>query len=399
MTAGYARSRDVPVEERVGSVSGDGINEDWVKNKKERSPRRARRKKMPRITAVDVFCGVGGLTHGLAKAGIRVKLGVDIDPACEYPYKANNRSRFLLKSVVDLTASDIDVGPPKSLRLLAGCAPCQPFSTYSQKNGASKGRWRLLREFERLVEETNPDFITMENVPNLSKQRVFRDFVDKLKLQQFHVSHEVVNCSEFGVPQQRQRLVLLASKLGPIALARPKRNRKAKTVKSAIGKLPVLRAGGICKKDPLHQASELSETNLRRVRASKPGGSWREWDDALVAPCHKRKSGKSYPGVYGRMEWNKPAPTITTQYFGFGSGRFGHPTQARAISIREGAILQSFPKRYKFVPDGKPVFRKTIGRLVGNAVPVKLAEAIGKTLIAHTEKFGRKTAKTRSART
>ena len=366
-------------------------------SRKQKSGSRKRAQRRPRIAAVDVFCGVGGLTHGLAKAGIDVKLGIDIDPACEYPYAANNRSDFLLKSVVELEASDIEVAPAKSLLLLAGCAPCQPFSTYSQKNGASKSRWKLLREFGRLVKETSPDLITMENVPNLSKQRVFREFVSELR-RDFHVSYEVVDCAEFGVPQQRQRLVLLASKLGPISLVRPKRKCKPRTVKSAIGKLPVLRAGGVCKKDPLHQASELSETNLKRVRASKPGGSWRDWEDDLVAPCHKRKTGRTYAGVYGRMEWSKPAPTITTQYFGFGNGRFGHPTQARAISIREGAILQSFPKGYKFVARGKPIHRKTIGRLIGNAVPVKLAEAIGKTLIAHTAKYGRKIAKTGSSR-
>jgi DNA (cytosine-5)-methyltransferase 1 len=184
------------------------------------------------------------------------------------------------------------------------------------------------------------------------------------------------------VPQQRRRLVLLASKLGPIALARPKR-RKPKTVKQAIGKLPRLAAGEISKTDPLHQSCELSELNLRRIRASKPGGTWRDWDESLVAPCHKRESGKSYPGVYGRMVWNEPAPTMTTQYFAFGSGRFGHPSQSRGISLREGAILQSFPRSYKFVAQGKPIFRKTIGRLVGNAVPVKLAEAIGTTILMH----------------
>jgi hypothetical protein len=140
-------------------------------------------------------------------------------------------------------------------------------------------------------------------------------------------------------------------------------------------------------KDPLHQSCELSELNLRRIRASKPGGSWRDWDDELVARCHRRTTGKSYPGVYGRMAWNAPAPTMTTQYFGFGSGRFGHPSQARGISLREGAILQSFPRSYRFVAEGEKIRRKTIGRLVGNAVPVKLAEVIGKTILVHAREY------------
>ena len=235
----------------------------------------------------------------------------------------------------------------------------------------------------------------MENVPNLAKQKVFRAFVSRLEKQGFNVSHEVIDCSEFGVPQTRRRLVLLASKLGPISLMR-KQKPKTITVKQAISKLPRLKAGQICKRDPLHQASELSSLNLQRIRASTPGGTWRDWDEELVAPCHKRESGKTYPGVYGRMTWSEPAPTITTQYFGFGNGRFGHPSQDRAISIREGAILQSFPKTYRFVESEKPIYLKTLGRLIGNAVPVKLGEAIGNTLIAHAEEYARNKSKKNS---
>lgn len=336
------------------------------------------------VSAIDLFCGVGGLTKGLEKSGIDVRLGVDIDPACEYPYVANNDAAFLLKSVADLSAADlIKVWNGAPYKLLAGCAPCQPFSTYQQKLGPSDGRWHLLRQFGRLAKKIQPDFITMENVPNLEKQSIFREFVSDLKRQKFHVRHEVVNCADYGVPQQRYRLVLLASKHGPIELLRPKSRHKHKTVQEAIGDLPPLRAGEVCERDPLHQASELSDLNLQRIRASTPGGSWRDWDEELIAECHKRSTGKSYPSVYGRMVWNEPAPTMTTQYYGFGSGRFGHPEQDRGISLREGAILQSFPKGYKFAPKGAPIYRKTIGRLIGNAVPVKLGEAIGGSILAH----------------
>jgi DNA (cytosine-5)-methyltransferase 1 len=335
------------------------------------------------VAAIDLFCGVGGLTHGLAKSGIDVRLGVDIDPACEYPYTANNKAKFLLKSVTELSVDDLAKRLKRGgVRLLAGCAPCQPFSTYRQKAGEKDSRWRLLDHFGRLAAEVDPDLITMENVPNLEKQKVFHSFVSKLKKLGFHVSYEVVDCSDFGVPQQRHRLVLLASKLGPIKLVRPNLHTK-RTVKQAIGRLPRIAAGGACARDRLHQACELSDLNLARIRASKPGGTWRDWEKSLVADCHRRKTGKTYPGVYGRMAWNEPAPTMTTQYYAFGSGRFGHPSQARAISLREGAILQSFPRSYKFIARGNPISRKAIGRLVGNAVPVKLGEAIGKSIIAH----------------
>lgn len=340
------------------------------------------------IRAVDLFCGVGGLTRGLEKAGIDVCLGVDIDPACEFPFTANNNAEFSLKSVADLSASELRKSiDGAQFTLLAGCAPCQPFSTYQQKLGPSDGRWNLLEHFARLARELKPDLITMENVPNLRRQDVFHDFVETLENLDFHVTSEVVDCVDYGVPQQRQRLVLLASRLGPIELIRPNGRAKLMTVRDAIKGLPKLEAGGVCKHDPFHQSSELSKLNLKRIRASKPGGSWRDWNNNLVADCHKRSTGKSYPSVYGRMAWDEPAPTVTTQFFGFGSGRFGHPQQDRAISLREGAILQSFPKGYKFVPKGEPIHRKTIGRLIGNAVPVKLAQAIGKTIIQHVNEY------------
>lgn len=363
--------------------------------KKTNAPKRRKRHRI--IRAVDVFCGAGGLTRGLEKAGIKVTLGVDIDPACEYPYTENNDARFLLKSVVRTDAEDLGLDSQRgTLRLLAGCAPCQPFSSYHQKADTSDRRWYLLKHFARLAEECDPDFITMENVPYLEHQLVFKRFVTRIKKLGYEVSHEVVDCSEFGVPQQRQRLVFLASKLGPISLIRPRRKRRAKTVEQAIGKLPKIKAGEAHPRDPIHQASGLSPLNMRRIKASKPGGTWRDWDKALVARCHTRETGKTYPGVYGRMVWNEPAPTITTQYFGFGNGRFGHPTQDRGISLREGAVLQSFPRGYKFVKPNKPIHISTIGRLVGNAVPVKLGEAIGRTLIAHSAKYAKRRSKAKS---
>ena len=338
------------------------------------------------IKAVDLFCGAGGLTKGLEKVGIDVRLGIDLDPACIYPYEANNRAEFLLKPVEDVTAAEIkNAWSGASVRLLAGCAPCQPFSTYSQgKSDPSDKRWNLLLQFARLVEETVPEIVTMENVPRLAEQDIFQEFISGLEGLGYKVSHQIVNCADYGLPQQRHRLVLLASRLGPIKFIPPTRTSdKYKTVRDAIGRLPHIQSGETYKGDPLHHSSVLSPKNILRIKASKPGGTWRDWDESLVADCHKKASGKTYPGVYGRMTWDNPAPTITTQFFGFGNGRFGHPEQDRALSLREGAIIQSFPKGYKFTAPGEPISTKTVGRLIGNAVPVKLGEAIGKSVLNH----------------
>jgi len=350
-------------------------------NQKDRTPGTIGMKPV----AVDLFCGAGGLTHGLERAGINVRLGVDVDPACEYPYSANNQATFLLRSVEELQAGEVEQAFGESnIRLLAGCAPCQTFSTYNQKATPDDRRWWLLREFSRLIGEVSPELVTMENVPRLQDQSVFEEFVATLNNRGYRVSHEVVNCEEYGVPQHRRRLVLMASKLGFIRLLSPSEfGAQSTTVRASIENLPALNAGETDKQDALHQASALSITNLNRIEASRPGGTWRDWDETLVADCHKRRSGKTYPSVYGRMSWDEPAPTITTQFFGFGNGRFGHPEQNRAISLREGATLQSFPPGYAFVAPGEPVHKKMVGRLVGNAVPVRLGEVIGRSIVEH----------------
>jgi DNA (cytosine-5)-methyltransferase 1 len=222
----------------------------------------------------------------------------------------------------------------------------------------------------------------MENVPTVAKHEVFHDFVDTLKRLGYKVWHDVVDSSLYGVPQMRRRMVLLASKHGKIKMIEPTR-KKPKTVKQAIGRLRPLSAGESSPKDKLHVTSTLSDTNLKRIKVSKPGGTWRDWPKNLVAECHRADSGRTYPGVYGRMEWDKPAPTMTTQCYGFGNGRFGHPEQDRAISLREAAILQSFPRDYKFIPKRGEVSFKVLGRLIGNAVPVDLGRAIARSIDQH----------------
>lgn len=329
------------------------------------------------------------MTHGLRLEGINVAVGIDLDPVCEYPFEHNNDSEFLCADVAELTGDSLrDYYPTQAVKLLAGCAPCQPFSTYSQghRNDADD-RWTLLRHFARLIKELRPELVTMENVPKLRDHEVFADFVQTLKNLEYNVTHQVVDCREYGIPQNRKRLVLLASQLGEVELQKPTHAKKDFiTVRQVIGCLEKLAAGGVSKRDPLHRASALSEKNMERIRASKPDGTWRDWDKELVADCHNQKSGKTYPSVYGRMSWDKPAPTMTTQCYGFGNGRFGHPEQDRAISLREAALFQTFPPDYAFAEPNGPISFKKTGRLIGNAVPVKLARVIAQSILMHLEK-------------
>lgn len=341
------------------------------------------------INAIDLFCGVGGLTHGLVKARVNVAAGLDIDPACAYPYSQNNAAKFLKRDIVSMEASELeDLFPKKGFRLLAGCAPCQPFSTYGRRGGnrrASGDDWSLLRSFGRLVREMGPDLVTMENVPQLVDHEIFGEFL--VDLDGYSVTWSIVECADFGVPQTRRRLVLLASRFGDKELDLKANGQRVKTVRDTIGSLPAIEAGGKSDSDPLHMASRLSDLNLKRIRASRPGGTWRDWPKELLAACHRRPTGDTYPSVYGRMNWDESAPTITTQCFGYGNGRFGHPEQDRAISLREAAMLQTFPRSYAFAsPDSRIRFNR-MGRLIGNAVPVRLGEAIGKALNRHVRAY------------
>lgn len=338
-------------------------------------------------TVVDLFCGVGGLSHGFHLEGMKVVAGIDLDPACEYAYEENNGAKFICQDVSTVTAADLAVLWGEGPRILVGCAPCQPFSSYAQR--WDNPDWKLLENFAQLIVDSKPDVVSMENVPRLLDFQdgvVFERFVSKIRRAGYKVTATVAYAPDYGVPQHRHRLVLLASRHGPITLEPPTHSKKKYvTVRKAIGKLRELEAGGVDEIDPLHRTSRLSPLNLKRIRAAKPGGSWKDWDEELIAPCHQTETGKTYVSVYGRMNWDEPSPTMTTQFYGFGNGRFGHPEQDRAISLREGAILQSFPTTYRFVRKGEAVQFKKLGRLIGNAVPVLLGRAIAKSIKSHLD--------------
>ncbi len=341
------------------------------------------------VTAVDLFCGGGGLTHGFTRAGIQVEAGIDFDPQLAHAYLSNNPGvQFLRYDITKIDSGTVDglfaTGRP---RILAGCAPCQPFSKLNTGR-ARHSSWALLDSFGRLIRDLMPEIVTMENVPELVDRgrAVFRRFLRTLESAGYHADFRIVNCAQYGVPQTRRRLVLLASTLGAISIpVGPLRSPTDwSTVRQTIGTLRPLEAGQEDRKDPLHVAPALSAKNLARLRAtSHDGGCRAEWPSHLVLECHRRKSGERYHSIYGRMWWDRPAPTMTTLCTGIGNGRFGHPEQNRSITLREAALLQSFPRSYEFWPAPDRLNRKAVGRMIGNAVPPKLAQALGEAILEH----------------
>lgn len=350
------------------------------------------------VSVVDLFCGVGGLTKGLELSGLNVVAGLDFDESCRYAYEANNHARFLHRDITMVTGDEIQgLFPEEHIRVLVGCAPCQPFSKLTKryrKEEKKKGRegdqwqndkkWKLLYSFGDIVRHIQPEVISMENVPELRNEQVFLDFVNILTELGYQVDYQVVFCPDYGVPQNRKRLVLLASRLGVINLIQPTHTPdNYRTVRDTIGGLPPIDDGCFDGQDPLHNAAKLSKTNLNRIKQSVQGGTWHDWDDKLKLKCHKKKSGHTYASIYGRMCWDNPSPTITTQFYGYGNGRFGHPEQNRALSMREGALLQSFPPDYIFYDHESVFCRKEVGTHIGNAVPVELGRAIGIAIVNH----------------
>lgn len=347
---------------------------------------------VPPISAIDLFCGAGGLSFGLQQAGVLIAGGFDNDGGCRHPYEANIGASFFESDVRQVNPANLTaLWPEDSVRVLAGCAPCQPFSSYRRGKDTSKDeRWPLLDAFGALVKSTLPDVVTMENVPRVVNSLVYERFVELLTSADYEVSSKVCFCPEYGLPQRRRRLVLIASRIGRIDVPEGSYAKdQFVTVKDTIQSLPKVGSGEVDPEDPLHRSRSLSELNLQRIRASTPGGSWRDWPESLRAPCHRRATGDSFGSVYARMEWDAPSPTITTQAYNFGTGRFGHPEQDRPITIREAAMLQGFPRTYAFVPDTSKVELSTLCRMIGNAVPPPLGRAVGTAIVEHVTRVHR----------
>ena len=348
---------------------------------------------MENCSVIDLFCGAGALTHGFVLEDFNVVAGLDADKSCRYAYQTNNNgAAFIAQGIEDVTGAELSKHYPKGhVRILVGCAPCQPYSAYNKRRRGPENKWKLLSDFSDRISEMGPDIVSMENVPDLvtfKKGKIYQDFVERLETDYTVTPYPEVFCPDYGIPQQRKRLVLFASKFGKLELLKATcKPNQYKKVKDVIGDLEWLEAGRTSQNDCYHKASGLSDLNLQRIRASAPGGTWRDWPDDLVAHCHQEKSGKGYASVYGRMKWDDLAPTITTQCHGFGNGRYGHPEQDRAISLREAARLQTFPDSYEFVPPDGPHSVTMIARFIGNAVPVDLARVIAKSIKQHVQAY------------
>lgn len=340
---------------------------------------------------VDLFCGVGGLTRGLLDAGLDIVAGFDIDPTCQYTYEHNNGVPYNVRNIREVTGQDInEIYTPGTTKILVGCAPCQPFSQMRFKlreANEQDEKYDLLLEFGRLIEETHPTIVSMENVPQIRETEVYHSFLRILEDNGYNIDARVVFCPDYGIPQTRRRFVLLASLLGEIQLIPRTHNRENVHVADFIAQLPPLEAGGVDPEDPLHRSSTLSDLNLRRIRASIPGGTWRDWPEELRCECHRKETGQTYSSVYGRMTWEQIGPTITTQFFSYGTGRHGHPEQDRGLSLREGALLQTFPANYDFINPDQPFVFRDVARHIGNAVPVRLGEVIGQTIVQHLNAY------------
>lgn len=351
------------------------------------------RRKKYTYEVVDLFCGIGGLSYGLKSQGMKILAGYDVDWTCQYAYEANTGGVFNYRDVKTIKGEEINKLYSKKgniIRVLAGCAPCQPFSSYAFKNKyKDENKYNLLYEFGRLVKEVHPDIVTMENVPAIASfklKSVLADFVRTLQEEGYNVKYQVVYCPNYGIPQTRKRLVLLASRLGDINLIPPTHNKdNYVTVRDVIGNLPPIEAGKGSSTDALHRCRSLSPTNLKRLEATPYGGGWRDWPADLMLECHKKETGKTFGSVYGRMVWDEPAPTMTTLCTGIGNGRFGHPEQNRAISAREAALFQTFPMTYKFFPNEQEVSLAKASRYIGNAVPPRLGEVIAESIKKHIE--------------
>nr|VFJ88222.1 MAG: DNA (cytosine-5)-methyltransferase 1 [Candidatus Kentron sp. H]VFJ90237.1 MAG: DNA (cytosine-5)-methyltransferase 1 [Candidatus Kentron sp. H]VFJ96592.1 MAG: DNA (cytosine-5)-methyltransferase 1 [Candidatus Kentron sp. H] len=357
------------------------------------------------IEVFDFFCGCGGLSLGLAQAGMKPIFALDKDMDSVSTFDAN----FSAKHDVRTVARAIEKFPPDDLRndvesarcngsrlLFAACAPCQPFTKQNIRQAGEEetspretdSRFPLLEHIRAFISGYKPDYVFVENVPGLLKERPDGPLGKLEKCLEENgyptPASEIIAAQDYGVPQRRRRFVMLASRLGEIDLPKPthgpNREHPYKTVRDAIGdkeQYPPLKAGETHPEIPNHQAARLSERNLRRLWYTPDEGTRRSWPEYLQLPCYK-KEYTGHTDVYGRMRWDAPATGLTTRCISLSNGRFGHPEQHRAISVREAAALQTFPDDFVFTGS-----LNAQARQIGNAVPPLLAKVFGEHILEH----------------
>lgn len=338
------------------------------------------------IQVIDFFSGCGGTSWGFQNAGLTILAGLDNDADAAETYRINfPNAKFLEEDVKKIDPSILNdiVGDRSHPLLFAGCAPCQPFSRQNKTSQQDDPRRTLLNDFGRFIEAWRPEYIFVENVPGIQKIKKgspLEGFLSLLKQLEYLYQYQVVSASSYGVPQTRKRLVLIASRYTPIQIPAPTHglgtDKKLSTVKDWISDLPAIKAGEIDNNDEDHAAAKLNALNLKRIKNTPEGGSRNSWPEKLWLNCHKDYKGHS--DVYGRLAWDKPASGLTTRCISYSNGRFGHPDQHRAISAREAACLQTFPRNYKF--HGSLISK---ARQIGNAVPPKMSEVFGRAFIKH----------------
>lgn len=342
-----------------------------------------------KIKAVDFFCGGGGMSYGMQKAGINVLAGIDYEENCKDTYEANiGKGKFIQADVFDLKETELQktLGLQKNddNLLLIGCSPCQFWSIINTDKKKSEKSKNLLVEFERFVKYFNPGYVVVENVPGVlrkKKESGLESFIDWLETSGYKVHFEIHNTNDYGVPQNRKRFTLVANRISETKIF-PKKEKNKLVVKDVLGQQngfnPII-AGTKDETDFHHSSPSISNLTLQRIqKVEKDGGNRLGFanDPELQLSCFVGKDS-SFKDTFGRLWWNRPSPTITTKFFSVSNGRFVHPDEDRALSLREGATLQSFPKNYKFYGTS----HSAIARLIGNAVPPEYAKRIGQAII------------------
>jgi len=347
-------------------------------------------KQITNLKAVDFFCGAGGMSLGLLNAGIKVLAGVDNASDCRITYEANIvGAKFIRHDISTLSA--VSLARRLNLRsndptlVFAGCSPCQFWSKIRTDKTKSTHTAFLLQHFQKFIRHFLPGFVVIENVPGLHSRKeatILPEFIQFLARLGYSWDDGIINANHYGVPQNRVRYLLIATRLTKKVSLPPAKPDCSLTVSAFLGVangFKRIAAGHRDQSKLQHSSCALSQDNLKRIKVTpKSGGDRSAWkdDDALQIAAYRGKDD-IFRDVYARMYWDRPAPTITTRFNSYSNGRFGHPEEDRAISIREGATLQTFPKEYVFAGSNL----SKLARQIGNAVPPELARRVGQHLI------------------